>query len=69
MLSVTQAQKNNSNKKLSIFIFFHADFYSMQKAGRFSAHLGTMLISVTTLTSSDTWHSLKVYGGNFKTNR
>lgn len=48
---------------------FHADFYSMQKVGRFSAHLGTMLISVTTLTSSDTWYSLKVYGGNFKTNR
>lgn len=49
--------------------FFHADLYSMQKVGPFSAHLGTMLISVTTLTSSDTWHSLKVYGGNFKTNR
>lgn len=45
MLSVTQAQKNDSNNKLCIFIFFMqcADLYPMQKVGPFSAHLRTML--------------------------
>lgn len=65
MLSVTQAQKmiNHVSSFSSCSLF---DPYARSHA--FSAHLRTMIISITTPTLSDTWYSLKAHWGNFKTN-